>query len=222
MGNARKAAIARIAATKIVEPSVDFVQHPLTEVFGANVFSDTVMRARLPKATYKALKRTIDEGAPLDAGVADVVATAMKDWAVERGATHYTHWFQPMTGSTAEKHDSFVVPTADGHALLGDFGAACFVTAEDHTQAQALEQIEVRAFGCLVEELLERAAISEVSIACQHARQTLADLRDRCLSKSVAQRPRFSELVGALALLLAADGGSETRLSMGILWGNCG
>ena len=92
---------------------------------------------------------------------------------------------------------------ADGHALLGDFGAACFVTAEDHTQAQALEQIEVRAFGCLVEELLERSGINEVSIACQHARQTLADLRDRCLSMSVAQRPRFSELVGALALLLA-------------------
>jgi glutamine synthetase len=118
MGNARKEAIARIAATKIPDPIVDYVQHPLTEVFGANVFSDTVMRARLPKATYKALRRTIDEGAPMDAAVADVVATAMKDWAIEKGATHYTHWFQPMTGTTAEKHDSFVTPTADGRALL--------------------------------------------------------------------------------------------------------
>ncbi len=118
MGNARKAAIARIAATKVVDPNVDYVQHPLTEVYGANVFSDTVMRARLPKATYKALKRTIEEGAPLDAAVADVVATAMKDWAIEQGATHYTHWFQPMTGSTAEKHDSFVSPTSDGRMLL--------------------------------------------------------------------------------------------------------
>jgi hypothetical protein len=94
---------------------------------------------------------------------------------------------------------------ADGHALLGDFGAACFVTQADQAQAQALEQIEVRAFGCLVEELLEQAAISEVSLACRHVRETLADLRDSCLCVSVSQRPRFSELVGALALLVASE-----------------
>jgi glutamine synthetase len=116
--NPRTETIATIAAAKAPEPIVDYVQHPVTEVFGANVFSDTVMRARLPKATYKALKQTIDEGQPLDPSVADVVANAMKDWAIEQGATHFTHWFQPMTGLTAEKHDSFIMPTVDGRAVL--------------------------------------------------------------------------------------------------------
>jgi len=118
MSNARKNAIAAISTTTIPGATVDYVQHPVTEVFGANVFSDTVLRARLPKATYKMLKKTIDEGLALDPSVADIVANAMKDWAIEQGATHYTHWFQPMTGLTAEKHDSFVVPTADGRAIL--------------------------------------------------------------------------------------------------------
>ncbi|MHB9132509.1 MAG: glutamine synthetase III family protein [Armatimonadota bacterium] len=118
MSNARKQAVAEIAATSVPEPMVDYVQHPLTEVFGVNVFSDTVMRARLPKATYKALKATMSGEQQLDPAVADVVANAMKDWAIEQGATHFTHWFQPMTGLTAEKHDSFIVPTADGRAIL--------------------------------------------------------------------------------------------------------
>jgi glutamine synthetase len=116
--NARKKAIATIAAMSPAEQNVDYVQHPVTEVFGVNVFNDSVMRSRLPKATYKALKATIDNGKTMESPVADVVANAMKDWAIERGATHYTHWFQPMTGLTAEKHDSFIVPTADGNAIL--------------------------------------------------------------------------------------------------------
>ncbi|HEY3378497.1 MAG TPA: glutamine synthetase III [Armatimonadota bacterium] len=116
--NARKSAIAAIAVSQAAESVVDYVQQPVTETFGANVFSDTVMRARLPKAIYKALKQTLDAGKPLDSSLADVVANAMKDWAVERGASHYTHWFQPMTGLTAEKHDSFVTPTSDGRAIL--------------------------------------------------------------------------------------------------------
>ncbi len=90
----------------------------MSDIFGANVFNDSVMRERLPKATYKALKKTIEEGLPLGASVAEVVANAMKDWAIERGATHYTHWFQPMTGVTAEKHDSFISPTADGKVIM--------------------------------------------------------------------------------------------------------
>jgi len=90
----------------------------LSEVFGSNVFNDSVMRERLPKATYKALKRTIDEGVPLDPAVAEVVAGAMKDWAIEKGATHFTHWFQPMTGITAEKHDSFISPTPEGRVIM--------------------------------------------------------------------------------------------------------
>lgn len=90
----------------------------MSEIFGSNVFNDAVMRERLPKATYKALKKTIDGGLPLDPAVAEVVAGAMKDWAIEKGATHFTHWFQPMTGITAEKHDSFISPTSDGKVIM--------------------------------------------------------------------------------------------------------
>ena len=84
------------------------------EIFGSMVFNDQKMQERLPKSTYKALKKTIQDGEPLDLSVANVVATAMKDWAIEMGCTHYTHWFQPMTGVTAEKHDSFIQPNGDG------------------------------------------------------------------------------------------------------------
>lgn len=88
------------------------------EYFGSDVFNESVMKERLPKATYKALKKTIDNGDPLDIEVANIVANAMKDWAVEKGCTHYTHWFQPMTGLTAEKLDSFISPTEDGHVIM--------------------------------------------------------------------------------------------------------
>jgi glutamine synthetase len=87
------------------------------QVFGANVFSPTVQRHRLPKHVYKALQRTLARGEALDTSLADAVALAMKDWAMEKGATHYTHWFQPLTGSTAEKHDSFYGPDGEGSAL---------------------------------------------------------------------------------------------------------
>ena len=90
----------------------------LTEVFGSNVFNDKVMKQRLPKEVYKALRKTIEEGIPLKADIADVVANAMKDWAIEKGATHYTHWFQPLTGITAEKHDSFISPAPDGSVVM--------------------------------------------------------------------------------------------------------
>src|SRR5574344_2542928 len=90
----------------------------LNDIFGSNVFNDSVMKERLPKATYKALKKTIEDGKELELSVADVVASAMKDWAIEKGATHYTHWFQPMTGITAEKHDSFINPTDDGSVIM--------------------------------------------------------------------------------------------------------
>jgi len=90
----------------------------LCKIFGSNVFSDAVMKECLPKVTYKALRKTIEEGLPLNPVVADVVANAMKDWALEKGATHFTHWFQPMTGITAEKHDAFMSPTSDGKAIM--------------------------------------------------------------------------------------------------------
>ncbi|MDO5141043.1 MAG: glutamine synthetase III [Eubacteriales bacterium] len=90
----------------------------VTEYFGSKVFNDAVMRERLPKETYKAIQRTIKDGKRLDSETATVVASVMKDWAVENGATHFTHWFQPMTGVTAEKHDSFISPAADGRAIM--------------------------------------------------------------------------------------------------------
>ena len=90
----------------------------VTQEFGSMVFDDSVMKERLPKETYKALQKTIKEGRHLDINVATVVANAMKDWAIEKGATHFTHWFQPMTGITAEKHDSFISPTGDGKVIM--------------------------------------------------------------------------------------------------------
>ncbi len=114
--------IAKALTTK--KPSVPFafinikigeiIMTKVPELFGSMVFNDKVMRERLPKATYKTLKKTVENGEPLDENVANVVAAAMKDWAVELGATHFTHWFQPMTGVTAEKHDSFIQPAGDG------------------------------------------------------------------------------------------------------------
>ena len=101
----------------------------IPEIFGSMVFNDATMKERLPKATYKALKKTIDLGEPLDLSVANVVANAMKDWAVEKGCTHYTHWFQPMTGVTAEKHDSFIDPESNGTAIM-EFGGKELVKGE--------------------------------------------------------------------------------------------
>ena len=91
---------------------------PLRDIYGSNVFNDQVMRQTLPKEIYKSLKHTIEQGSPLDAQVAEVVASVMKDWAIAKGATHFTHWFQPLTGITAEKHDSFISPTADGRMIM--------------------------------------------------------------------------------------------------------
>jgi len=90
----------------------------LTDIFAIDVFNEARMAERLPKKTYAALKKTIENGEDLDPSIAEVVANAMKDWAIERGATHYTHWFQPMTGITAEKHDSFISPTNDGKVIM--------------------------------------------------------------------------------------------------------
>ena len=88
------------------------------KIFGSNVFNDAVMKERLPKAAYKKMKATIEAGAELDPEVADIVAHEMKEWALEKGATHFTHGFQPLTGITAEKHDAFIDPQGDGTTLL--------------------------------------------------------------------------------------------------------
>ena len=107
----------------------DGPQSKATDIFGSLTFNDEVQRRRLPRDVYKALRRTMTHGDSLDASVADSIAAAMKDWAVEHGATHYTHWFQPMTGITAEKHDAFIAPTADGRAVA-DFSGKELIKGE--------------------------------------------------------------------------------------------
>ena len=101
----------------------------VAEIFGSKVFNLPTMQERLPKATYESLLKTINEGTALDSKVADVVANAMKDWAIENGCTHYTHWFQPMTGVTAEKHDAFIQPTEDG-TVINEFSGKELVMGE--------------------------------------------------------------------------------------------
>ena len=93
------------------------------QIFAADVFTRRIMRQRLPKEVFRSLVRTIDHGEPLDPRVADVVAATMKDWAIENGATHFTHWFQPLTGSTAEKHDSLVAPDGQGGVIYNFSGS---------------------------------------------------------------------------------------------------
>ena len=101
----------------------------VTDYFGSLVFDDRVMKANLSAEVYRSLRKTIDRGAKLDPAVADAVAAAMKDWAVARGATHYTHWFQPLTGITAEKHDSFILPAPDGGVIM-DFSGKELIKGE--------------------------------------------------------------------------------------------
>ena len=95
------------------------------EIYGSKVFNEHVMKERLPSATYKSLEKTLHKGAPLDIEVANVVASVMKRWAMELGATHYTHWFQPLTGITSEKHDGFVSPVGDGTAIMESARSWC-------------------------------------------------------------------------------------------------
>ena len=108
---------------------MDETKVKIPELFGSLVFNDKVMRDKLPKDVYKALKKTIDNNTHLELDVANSVAVAMKEWAVENGATHFTHWFQPMTGTTAEKHDSFINPVGDGQVIM-DFAGKELVKGE--------------------------------------------------------------------------------------------
>lgn len=129
MSNARLNAIAAVTNYKASGPALDFSKTSTSELFGSNVFNDKVMQARLPKDVYKALRRTIDRGEKLDVSIADPVAVAMRDWAIEKGATHYAHVFYPLTGLTAEKHDSFLEPDGKGGALA-EFTAKQLIKGE--------------------------------------------------------------------------------------------
>jgi glutamine synthetase len=126
---ARLNAISAIINYQPSHAPLNFSDTKPTDVFGSNVFSDKVMKERLPKHVYKSLKKTIDFGEKLDASVADVVANAMKDWAIEKGATHFTHVFYPLTGLTAEKHDAFLVPDGDGGAMA-EFSGKMLIQGE--------------------------------------------------------------------------------------------
>jgi glutamine synthetase len=118
MGSAAlSAAIKSINEWSMTEGRATGTPAKVTDIFGSLVFNDKAQQERLPKAAYRALRATITRGETLDLATADAVANALKDWAVEHGATHYTHWFQPLTGITAEKHDSFLSPAADGSAI---------------------------------------------------------------------------------------------------------
>ena len=126
---ARLKAIDAVVAYEPPANPLNFVETPSGELFGANVFSRSVMSKRLPKAIYKSLLETIDRGTALDPAVADVVASAMKDWALEKGATHYAHVFYPLTGATAEKHDSFLSPDGEGGAIA-EFAGKTLIQGE--------------------------------------------------------------------------------------------
>lgn len=126
---ARLNAISAVINYKPAHAPLNFHETKPTDVFGSNVFSDKVMAERLPKAVYKSLKKTIKLGAKLDPSIADVVANAMKEWAIEKGATHFTHVFYPLTGLTAEKHDAFLVPDGDGGAVA-EFSGKMLIQGE--------------------------------------------------------------------------------------------
>jgi len=127
--NARLQAISAVTNFEQSEPAFNFVDTPASEIFGMNVFNARTMKQRLPKEIYKSVMKTIQDGEKLDSSVADVIASAMKDWAIEKGATHYTHVFYPLTGSTAEKHDSFLAPDGSGGAMA-EFSGAQLIQGE--------------------------------------------------------------------------------------------
>ena len=124
--SARSNAIQQIAGShrEIPAPTTD-----IDAIFGCDVFSLDVLQKRLPKPVFRTLKATFDKGERLDPAIADTVACAMKDWAISKGATHYTHWFQPMTGLTAEKHDAFLSPAGHGR-MINEFSGKMLITGE--------------------------------------------------------------------------------------------
>lgn len=128
-GTARTAALAAVTGYKSSQPTLDYQETHTGDLFNANVFSTKVMKKRLPKEIYKKLIKTIEKGEKLDCSTADIVASAIKDWAIEKGATHYAHVFYPLTGSTAEKHDSFLSPDGDGGAIA-EFSGSQLIQGE--------------------------------------------------------------------------------------------
>ncbi len=128
--SSRKAAIQSIQSREPVNSSVDYTRSTVSEIYGSNVFNRHIMRTMLPKAVYKAVLRCLDHGERLDANHADIVANAMKDWAISKGCSHFTHWFTPLTGLTAEKHDSFLVSGGDEGLAILEFSGKVLIQGE--------------------------------------------------------------------------------------------
>ncbi|HEY9734319.1 MAG TPA: glutamine synthetase III [Drouetiella sp.] len=128
--SSRRAAIQAIQSREPVTASVDYTRSSVSEIYGSNVFNRHIMRTMLPKAVYKAVLRCLDHGERLDANHADIVANAMKDWAISKGCSHFTHWFMPMTGLTAEKHDSFLVSGGDEGLAILEFSGKVLIQGE--------------------------------------------------------------------------------------------
>jgi len=142
----------------------------IVNIFGSNVFNDKLMKERLPKEVYKSLKRTVNTGATLSAEAADVIAASMRDWALEKGASHYTHWFQPLTGSTAEKHDSFISPNGNGSAIL-EFGGTQLIQGEPDASSfpsgglrTTFEARGYTAWDCTSPAFLKKDAVGDVTL----------------------------------------------------------
>lgn len=128
--SSRRAAIQAIQSREPVTSSVDYTRTTVSEIYGSNVFNRHIMRTMLPKAVYKAVLRCLDHGERLDSNHADIVANAMKDWAISKGCSHFTHWFMPMTGLTAEKHDSFLVSGGDEGLAILEFSGKVLIQGE--------------------------------------------------------------------------------------------
>lgn len=128
-GSAREAAISAATNYAVNSPPIEFTDTLAQDYYSANVFSKSVMKDRLPTSVYKSVMMTVESGENLDPGVADIVASAMKDWAIEKGATHYAHIFYRLTGATAEKQDSFLPPTSDG-STLSEFSGKQLIQGE--------------------------------------------------------------------------------------------
>jgi len=141
---ARLEAIKAVTNYKPTGAPLNFKELSSSDFFGANVFSLTEMAKRLPKPVFKSLKKTIEAGAKLDPTSADIVANAMKEWAIEKGATHYAHVFYPLTGLTAEKHDSFLTPTSEGRAVAEFTGAQLVQGEPDALHSDGVRKLDRR------------------------------------------------------------------------------
>ncbi|MDH3393692.1 MAG: glutamine synthetase III, partial [Desulfobulbaceae bacterium] len=186
------------------------------QMFGENVFNDKAMRERLPKETFKALKKTIDTGSSLQPEVAAVVANAMKDWAIEKGASHYTHWFQPLTGSTAEKHDSFIDPTSDGGVIM-EFSGKQLIQGEPDASSFPSGGLRVTfeargytAWDCTSPAFLKTDAAGDVTLCIPTA---FCSYKGEALDKKTPLLRSMNAVSGqALRVLKAMGNKTSTRV----------